>query len=86
MATSKKPHPSMGGSPNAKGGSRPLDHPSTGTMPGSVDNTRLGMTGVTAPSCGKAHQSSGGGERKRSFNPDPVSYNTVGGLRTKVGK
>jgi len=70
MATNKKPHPSMGQRPNAKGGSRPLDHPGCGSIPPRPDNKELNPT---APACGKAHKSMGGQERK-GFYPDAPSF------------
>ena len=69
MTASTKKHPALGKVPRGKGGSRALDGPGVGTMPKGVDNT----TGQnhTAPSGGKAHRSSGGGERKAAYPSAP---------------
>jgi len=81
MATSKKPHPSMGQRPNAKGGSRPLDHPGCGRAPGSVNNTTMSGTRHAG---GKPHPSLGPVPRVK--NPPVNTYATPGGKRTKVEK
>jgi hypothetical protein len=62
--------PSPGKAARGKGGSRPLDHPGCGTMPPRPDNK---PTNATAPSAGKAHPSSGGGERK-GFYPNAPNF------------
>jgi hypothetical protein len=60
---------STGKAPGAKGGSnRRLDHPSCGTMPGTVDNKTMNPT---KPAGGKAQKSMGGGERKGSYPSAP---------------
>jgi len=79
MATSKKSHPSMGQRPNAKGGSRPLDHPSCGKPAGSVNNTTMSGTRHAG---GKPHPSLGSVPRVK--NPGIITYAVPAGKRTKV--
>ena len=80
MANTKH-HPALGKMPKAGKGKC---GPGMGTMPQGVDNTRIGMTGATAYAGGKGHPSAGSVPKLK--NPGPVSYATVGGRRTKVGR
>jgi hypothetical protein len=67
---SKKKHPGLGKMPKAAAGKC---GPGMGGPLSSVDNTRINPT---APSSGKAHKSSGGGERK-GFYPSAPSFPTA---------
>ena len=66
---------STGKVPRGKGGSRPLDHPGCGSIPTRPDNKSMNPT---APSGGKAHKSSGGGERKGVYPKAPIDLPTLG--------
>lgn len=69
MAQKTKQLPALGKMPKAAAGKC---GPGMGKMPGSVDNTRLGMTGATSYAGGKGHPSAGSVPRTK--NPKPKSY------------
>ena len=73
---------STGKVPRGKGGSRPLDHPGCGSIPTRPDNKTMNPT---APSGGKAHKSSGGGERK-GFYPNAPKASGMASFDGKLNK
>ena len=81
MASKKQP-PAVGSVPKGKGGSnRTLDGPGVGKAV-AADNTR--GQNHTAPAGGKAHQSSGGGERKGSYPNAPSDFPSLNGKLNKT--